>query len=197
VIVIADPKQTWVGRLIPDSHAQIGGFPMRVGVYLSTIAPAGGAVVSLDYSSVSATTPASVYFPAGTFYAEFPVYTSAVVSATSAVVKATYNGKTLQLPLIVLPSTTEKLSVNFSSVQGGLPVVGTVTLAGPAPAGGLKVKLRTSNAAATVPGTITIPAGQTSGSFTISTSVVTATVSATVTATTGAVVRSCSLKITP
>ncbi len=62
------------------------------------------------------------------------------------------------------------LVLNPTSVIAGSPSQGTVTLTGPAPAGGLVVSL-TSSATnrATVPATITIPAGSTSANFAIQT----------------------------
>ncbi|HYE15359.1 MAG TPA: hypothetical protein VD968_13005 [Pyrinomonadaceae bacterium] len=65
-------------------------------------------------------------------------------------------------------------AVNLSptTVVGGCQnPVGTVTLSGPAPAGGLNVTLTSANPAATVPATVFVPAGSTvSDQFTVTTS---------------------------
>ncbi len=54
------------------------------------------------------------------------------------------------------------LALNPTSVAGGNSSTGTVTLSGPAPAGGAQVALSSSNtAAATVPSSVTVPAGAT------------------------------------
>jgi hypothetical protein len=62
------------------------------------------------------------------------------------------------------------LAVNPSAVIAGTPSQGTLTLSGPAPAGGLVVSLSSSATnRATVPPTVTIPAGGTSVTFPIQT----------------------------
>lgn len=62
------------------------------------------------------------------------------------------------------------LTLNPAKVQGGNPSTGTVTLSGPAPDPGVKVKLHSSNTAvATVPPSVTVPTGSTSADFTVST----------------------------
>jgi hypothetical protein len=66
-----------------------------------------------------------------------------------------------------------KVTINPTEVIGGDSATGTVTLTGPAPAGGLQVSLTSDDvAAATVPVTVTVPAGSTSATFPITTNVV-------------------------
>ena len=73
------------------------------------------------------------------------------------------------LTLLASP-TPASLALSPTSVPGGTPSTGTVTLTGPAPAGGADVSLTSSNVAvATVPTTMNIPQGATSGTFTITT----------------------------
>jgi hypothetical protein len=68
------------------------------------------------------------------------------------------------------PSTLSSFTVNPNNVAGGTPSTGTVTLPEPAPSGGLVVTLASEvPSVASVPASITIPAGDTNGSFTIST----------------------------
>ncbi len=70
----------------------------------------------------------------------------------------------------ILPVLTS-LTVNPSSVVGGSPSTGTVTLSGPAPAGGAVVSLSSDNTlAATVPASVTVAAGATSATFPVTTS---------------------------
>jgi hypothetical protein len=61
------------------------------------------------------------------------------------------------------------LTLNPSTVIAGSSSTGTVTLNAAAPSGGALVGLSSTNSFVTVPSTITISAGQTSGSFTAST----------------------------
>ena len=73
------------------------------------------------------------------------------------------------LPTLSLSS----LTLNPSNVTGGNSSTGTVTLSGPAPAGGAQIVLSSSNTgAARAPSSVTIPAGATSASFTVNTSFV-------------------------
>jgi hypothetical protein len=66
--------------------------------------------------------------------------------------------------------TLSSLAVNPNSVAGGTASTGTVTLPEPAPSGGLVVTLASeAPSVASVPSSITIPAGDTNATFTIST----------------------------
>jgi hypothetical protein len=77
-----------------------------------------------------------------------------------------------------LPGTTgvTSIALNASSLTGGGSTTGTVTLGAPAPAGGAFVSLTSDNrTVANVPNdSITIPAGATTGTFTVDTTAVTA-----------------------
>ncbi len=76
---------------------------------------------------------------------------------------------TVTLTVSPLPSVLS-LTVNPASVTGGASSLGTVTLNGPAPAGGAVVQLTSSNpSAATVPGTVTVAANATTATFTVNT----------------------------
>ncbi len=76
------------------------------------------------------------------------------------------------------PTTVALASVVLSStsVVGGTPVTGILTLTGSAPAGGAAITLASSSASANVPPSVTIPEGSNSMSFAITT---TATASST------------------
>jgi len=67
-------------------------------------------------------------------------------------------------------STLENLTVSPTTVTAPAKVTGTVTLNGAAPAGGVTVTLRSSDTGkATVPPSVTVPAGSNSATFIIST----------------------------
>ncbi|HEV2762969.1 MAG TPA: M14 family zinc carboxypeptidase, partial [Pyrinomonadaceae bacterium] len=75
------------------------------------------------------------------------------------------------------------LSLNPATVVGGQPSTGTVTLSGPAPAGGVTVALSSSNAAvATVPASVNVPAGASTQTFTVAAEAVAATSTANISA---------------
>lgn len=79
--------------------------------------------------------------------------------------------------------TLLSLAAAPGAVYGGSPITGTVTLGSAAPTGGVIVALSSSNpSAAKVPATVTIAAGKTSATFTITTSPVAANMPVTLTA---------------
>jgi|GEM_PF-475013 len=84
------------------------------------------------------------------------------------------------------PTTVSSLTLNPATVTAGNSSQGTVTLSGPAPAGGAVVNLLSSNTTvATVPPSVTVAAGATSATFTVTTSAVAASTSVTISATYG------------
>jgi len=77
------------------------------------------------------------------------------------------------------------LSISPSSVTGGNSATGRVTLSGPAPSGGATVSLQSNNAAARVPAVMTVSAGQTTATFSVSTTAVSSSQTATISASYG------------
>ena len=87
------------------------------------------------------------------------------------------------------------LALNPTSVAGGNSSTGTVTLSGPAPGGGAQVLLSSSNRAASVPSSVTVPAGATSATFQVNTSMVLVTTSANISASYNGTTRTATLTI--
>jgi len=77
------------------------------------------------------------------------------------------------------------LSISPSSITGGNSATGRLTLSGPAPSGGAAVSLQSTNAAARVPAAVTVSAGQTTATFSITTAVVSSNQSSTISASYG------------
>src|SRR5207244_7518942 len=84
------------------------------------------------------------------------------------------------LPLVRLPAPS---AVNMPTAAEIETVPFPLILSAPAPAGGANVALAGSNAAASVPSSVTVPAGATSATFTVNTSIVVVATSATISAT--------------
>ena len=85
---------------------------------------------------------------------------------------ATVGGTTEEASLQVVspvakPPTLDTLTLDTAVVRGGQSAQGTVRLTGAAPAGGVTIKVRSSNAAAIVPATVAIQGGSLSASFAI------------------------------
>lgn len=98
---------------------------------------------------------------------------------------------------LTIKPVVSSLVLNAASVVGGTEVTATVTLVNAAPPGGADVVLTNSNVAcASVPVSVTIPAGSTTATFTIGTTPVAATAQTTVTAKATGAAKSASLAIT-
>jgi hypothetical protein len=90
------------------------------------------------------------------------------------------------------------LALNPATVKGGTSSRGTVTLSGPAPAGGVVVTLASGTAAmAQVPRTLTIPAGAESRTFTVKTKHVSANSTVIISASYAGVLRKAAVTVTP
>ena len=161
----------------------------------------GAISVKLASSSKSATVPATVSVPANSLTGAFVVKTTTVTAVTTATITGTYNAASQQATLTIQPMPLiSSVSVSPSTVQGSssTKVTGTVTLSGPAPAGGLVVKLTSSViTAATVPATITIPAGSNTATFQVSHVKVTSTKKVTMSAVLNARTVVTTLTVTP
>jgi FG-GAP-like repeat len=180
----------------------VGGNTAQGTAFLTGAAPAGGAVVTLSSSSSVATVPASVTVAAGASSASFSVTTASVSTSIGVTITGAYSGATQSATLTVTPPPPPpgpaSLSVSPATVEGGNPVTGTVFLSTGAPAGGLVVSLSSSNtAAATVPATMMVHGGLSSGTFPVSTLAGPTTRTTTITASANGVSRTAQLTVTP
>jgi hypothetical protein len=90
------------------------------------------------------------------------------------------------------------LTLSPTTVTGGGTSTGTVTLTAAAPAGGAIVSLTSSKpTAATLPATVTIPAGATSGKFTVTTGLVTTSTAVNISAAYGGATKTATLTVNP
>lgn len=179
----------------------IGGSPSVGTVRLfSGLAPEAGTVVTLSSSDTGvASVPASVTVEAESHQKSFLVETSAVSTVTDVTITASYGTVSETAVLKVTPAADSLVSVHLSpgKVLAGNAVEASVTLNGPAPAGGATVVLSSNSAAATVPSSVTIPEGATDGPFTITTTSVSTAATAQISATYNGINQSASLRIYP
>jgi len=174
----------------------LGGTSSTGTVTLSAPAATGGAVVTLASDSSAAQVPANVTVAAESTTGTFTVTTSAVSSSTLANISANY-GTTQSAALTVTPATVLSVTLNPTSVLGGTSSTGTVTLNGNAPAGGAVVTLASDKTtAAQVPTSVTVAAGNTSATFTVTTSPVSTSTQANISANYGTT-QSAALTVTP
>jgi hypothetical protein len=190
-----DPEQPAVPDLYAmgvDPTSVIGGASLKGTVGLVTPAPQGGTTVFLSSSDPSIVqVPASVQVAAGNSTNSFTVTTKSVISMTSVQISA-QSGSVTKTAWITLgadpnaPVVLNSVTPSVSGATGGTNISATLFLNGNAPAGGAAVTLSSSNpAAAQVPASVTVPAGQGFQGFTITTSPVTADTAVTITGTYG------------
>src|SRR6266699_2151245 len=186
-LAVADLHTFNISVLINNS----GGSPV---VATPTFSPGGGTYTgSVTVSISDAISGATIYYTTdgSTPTTSSAVYTGALTFTQTTTLKAmaaasgmTNSGVASATYTVQQPSLTS-LTLNPSTVVGGLlgSSTGTVTLSGPAPSGGAVIALSSSNASvASVPATVTVPAGATTASFTVNTSIVLVSTSVTISA---------------
>ena len=170
-------------------------------VALSAAAPTGGVVVALTSGNTSAATvPASVTVPAGDTAASFTVFSGTTASTSSSVITASAGGinRTALFTVTSANPTLSNLTISPLSVTGGSSATGTVTLTAPATGSGITVSLSSDDSTiASVPPSVTVASGDTTASFTITTSPVSTSQSTIIRATHGTASRAFTLSVTP
>ena len=179
--------------------AVAGGATAAGQVTLSAAAPGGGITVALSSSNLSAVSiPATVLVPVGATQASFSIQTGPVASATPVTLTAFYLGVSKTMTLTVNPVEAGSVTLQPSTVSGGAISTGVVTLTGKAPQSGAMIALASSNtAAATVPPSLIIPAGSSSGTFSVTSRTQTGTATTQISATYGASSTAATLTVNP
>ncbi|MCE9558092.1 MAG: hypothetical protein K8R88_04005 [Armatimonadetes bacterium] len=179
-----------------------GGSPVVATVTLGNgdVAPFGGITMQVSSSApLTANGPTSITIPAGAGSVTFGITTTVIANDANVVFTAgTVGGVQRTGTLLVKGIALSALSISPTSVLGGISATGTLTLDQNAPTGGFTVNLASSNPGiATVPATVTVPAGQKVVSFVVSTLAVATSQNITITATRGTFVQSASLSVNP
>lgn len=180
----------------------IGGDIVLGTVTLSNSAPSG-TFVTLTSSSPAIVLPlqASLTFGSGASTAEFFILTFAPPANATVTITASLNGDSKATDITVLKGLNQvvpaTVTVNPASVQAGNTSSGLVTLSGAAPSGGAVVLLSSDNAAASVPASVTVPAGQNAAAFTVTANSVAANTDAKITAAFNGISKSATLTVMP
>lgn len=163
---------------------------------LNGTAPAGGAVVSLADNHAALTVPSSVTVPAGSSSATFTATASGISVAGTASITATLNGSSVAFLLSLQPAALlTGISCAPASLATGATGTCTVTLSAAAPAGGSPVTLASSSALVSLPPSLTVPAGSSSGTFAVKALSFSADSAATLSAALSGVTQTFSLKL--
>lgn len=175
-----DPANTVQLAAVSVSLASIlGGKNLTGTVTLSGNAPLGGVNIVLSSDNNKVSVPAVVTVGYAKNSASFPIATLAVTSLQTVTLTATNSHTAVTATLNLLPPL--QLALDASAVVGGNSVTGTVTLAEGAGVGGATVSLNSGDGSVQAP-RVTVPAGQTSQNFTLTTSAVTAARTVSITA---------------
>ena len=187
--------------LSPQNVVGGSNIGVRFTVTLAGPAPPEEAFITLTSSHPAiALVPGSLrIFSRGTTgFADF--VTTPVSAPTQVIITAVYGGSSASVVLTITPQASgpalSAIAVNPNPVVGGSAAQGTVTLSTPATTATVVI-LSTSTAAASVPASVTIPAGATSANFNVGTITVASPVTVTVGATVGGAARSVTLTVTP
>lgn len=175
----------------------VGGSTVQGRVTLA--GPAAGSItVSLQSSSPLALVPQSVTIATGQTFANFNITTKTVTVPSAVTILATFGASVQQGTLNLEPLNLANFTLSSNATFERQTIIGTVTLNGPALAGGAVVQLSQTNpAAATIPTSVTIPQGQTSKTFNVTAAAVTSTQFTTITATRGTVALQQQLSVSP
>ena len=188
-----------VAAVSASPSSVVGGGGATGTVSLSASAPAGGASVLLSSASSAVTIPAAVTVAQGMTSATFGIATSAVTMPTSTTISASYGGLTKATTFTVTPASAPALAsvaLTSTSIVGGTSTTGRATLTAPAGSGGAVVTLRSSNPTLVgAPASVVVPAGATSATFTVTTTVTKRNATAAVYATYASVTKTASLTV--
>jgi len=185
-----------VSNLSASPTSVPGGSNSTGTVTISPAAPSLGMTVHLISTSADVTLPSTVVVPGGATSANFTIKTAGVKSIETVTIQATLGSTQQSTSLTVSPASLGPVTLNPVSVVGGNPSMGTITLAGSAPPNGAVVYLSSDSSIASVPASITIPYGSTSGTFQVNTLGVTAPKTAKITAVFGNAAQSANLSVT-
>jgi len=170
----------------------------KANVVVSLTGKAGPSGVKVALSSSDGTTIPSgttVTVPAGSTSATYS-FTSAVVAADKAVTITATQGTIVKTAAVTIKAAVLTALTTAAGVTGGQTAPVKVTLSSPAPAGGLIITVASSSSAVSVaPGSISIPAGATTGTLTASTTGVNSDTAVTLTATCGSVIKTAPITV--
>ena len=204
LIVAAPTNSAVISSVTLTPSSVVGGSTqgVRLVVTLDQAAPSERATITLSSSHPAlAPLPASLTIETGATSAFVDFATRPVSTPTQVTINATYAGSSQSAVLTLQPGTQTgptltALSLNPSTVTGGGNSQGTVTLSAPAQAATV-ISLTRGSALATIPASVTVPAGASSASFNISTASVTSPATVTISAILSGATRTATLTINP
>ncbi|MEQ1934804.1 MAG: hypothetical protein ABL962_13165 [Fimbriimonadaceae bacterium] len=174
----------------------VAGQNSVLGTITSQANPAARVYTTYDNSSL-VTTPPTVTLAANTTTKTFQITTLAVNSSINTTIFAKRGAITRSQPLTLAPLIPTALSFTPSQVTGGQSTSCKVVINGVAGPGGRVIAILDNSPNATVPSTVTVPAGATNVTFNITTTAVTSQKIVTVTARVSAGEKTGTFRINP
>jgi hypothetical protein len=175
-----------------------GGAQAGAVAMLNGQAPAGGAVVDLISDSPSAMPPALATILAGNSSVSISIPTNMVATNTLANITASWNGTSLQSPLMITPQgQPASIALSPALVTGTAGSFATVTMAAPSATDQIFQVSSSNPTAAGVSNSVMISAGSTTGGIIINTAPVSAQTQVTISVSGGGVTRSATLTLNP
>lgn len=174
----------------------IGGAAVTGTITLTSPAPEGGITIELVSRSKDASVPVTATIPSGATSTTFQITTEGVTTQQLADITAKFGALTKSVALTIKASTITSFTLNPAGVPGGTATTGTIILNGPAPTNGALIHLSTNNKAGDPPATLLIPSGQSSATFTITTTAVKTQTTVHITASLDGASKTASLTIT-
>ncbi len=195
------PATPILASLTSSAIQVVGGNAFSLTATLSNGAQTGGAAVSISAGNPAVSVPATINIAAGAQSQTITAMTSTVTANTAVTITASFGGvsKSVTVTLLPVPPPGQLSSLGMfpNTVTGGSSTIGIIGLTNPAAAGGYTVTLSTNNPIATVPATFTVPAGDTTASFTVTTATVTQSTGLTVFAQAGTLSALAPLTVNP
>jgi hypothetical protein len=152
----------------------VGGVNSIGTAYLVGVAPAGGTTINLSSNNSLAVVPPTLTIPAGAASAGASVTTSGVSAKTTATLTGSFGGTSINTVLTLTAEIPSSLKFSPTSLVGGFSTTGTLTLGAPT-VSDTSVPLSVlsgGNAVASIPTSVTVPAGASVATFTVVTNAV-------------------------
>lgn len=147
----------------------VGGNDLVATIVLTRPAPVGGLAVTMTTTEPLLCEVSNVVVPEGLTSFDVGIPTNGVSDLTGVTIMASEGRTQKAADGALSPAKLSGLSFNPRVVPAGTGSTGQVMLDGEAPPTGLVVNLSSNNSAATVPGSVTIGAGQRSANFSVGT----------------------------
>ena len=163
----------------------VGGMEASGNIALAAPAPEEGLSIALRSSDPAVIVPSEMTIRGGATAASFVISTTPVARTTTATISVLLDEERHDAALTVMPPSIATLAFASRRVRGGSSDVGTITLNGTAPEGGIGIAVSSDSRLLAVPANVIVAAGERSVAFSAETTPVESEVTASVLAAIG------------